>query len=61
MMKKIISKKLVMCRDTLRALVAMDLVHAIGGADSGQCRGAFDTGDKACEATHLAITIGACG
>jgi hypothetical protein len=51
------SRKLVLCRETVRTLAKLDLTLAIGGANSGGCAIAFDTGDQACEAPHLAVLM----
>ena len=52
-------RKLVLRRETLRALDNMALAHVVGGADSGDVpcahRNLADTGRVACEATTGAI------
>jgi hypothetical protein len=53
-------KKLVLRTETLKALATNQLALAIGGVDSGSCPIAFDTGDMACGAPHLAIVSAAC-
>jgi hypothetical protein len=49
------SRKLVLCRETVRTLAKLDLMLAIGGANSERCAIAFDTGAQACEAPHAAV------
>jgi len=54
--------KLVLRRETVRALANLDLSRAIGGLDSGnvQCRAVADTGDRACDTFALVIVTAAC-
>ena len=54
--------KLILRRETVRALANMDLARAIGGLDSGnvQCRAIAETGDKACDTDVLVIATVTC-
>ncbi len=54
--------KLVLRRETVRALANLDLARAIGGLDSGnvQCRAVADTGDKICDTWALVVATAGC-
>jgi hypothetical protein len=54
--------RLVLRRETVRALSNLDLARAVGGLDSGnvQCRAVADTGDKACDTFVLVIATAIC-
>ena len=60
-MKKI-PGKLVLCRETVRALANMDLARAVGGLDSGnvQCNAVADTGLKACDTDARVVATATC-
>ena len=53
------SKKLVLCRETLRALTNLELVHAVGGGELGAVALA-DSGDFQCP-RKVAVVTGAGG
>jgi hypothetical protein len=57
-------RKLVLCRETLRALATVDLARAVGGLDSADARclaaATTDTHDAACPTTVAVIATAAC-
>ena len=57
-------RKLVLRRETLRALAAVDLARAVGGLDSADARclvlGTTDTHAAACPTTVAVVATAAC-